>query len=61
MLNRFAAVGIAGLVGLALKGRVAIAHPESLVGPVPFLVSDNRLLTVAAYADLPVSRRSSKP
>ena len=52
MLNRFAAVGIAGLGGLALKGRVATMRTESLVSPVHFLVPDNHLLTVAAYAAL---------
>lgn len=49
ILNRFAAVGIAGLVGLALKGHVATMRPESIVNPFHFLVSDNLLPTAAAY------------
>ncbi|MGO9339645.1 MAG: hypothetical protein ACLPY1_19270 [Terracidiphilus sp.] len=51
-MNKFVAVGIAGLVGLALSGRVATMRPENVVNPFHSLVSDDHLLTAATFAAL---------
>jgi putative OPT family oligopeptide transporter len=47
-----AAGGICGLIGVALKGYAATVHPENPTSPIHFLIADNPVVSVAAFAAL---------
>ncbi|MGB8260159.1 MAG: oligopeptide transporter, OPT family [Terracidiphilus sp.] len=50
-----AAGGIAGLVGVALKGYAATMHPDNPISPIHFQITQNPAVSVAAYAALAFS------
>jgi putative OPT family oligopeptide transporter len=50
-----AAGGIAGLVGVALKGYATTMHPENPISPIHFFLTDNPAVSVLAYAALAFS------
>jgi len=50
-----AAGGICGLAGVALRGYAATMHPDNPVSPIHFLLTENPLVSVLAYAALAFS------
>ena len=47
-----AAGGIAGLIGVALKGYATTVHPDNPVSPIHFHITDNPAVSVLAFAML---------
>jgi uncharacterized oligopeptide transporter (OPT) family protein len=47
-----AAGGIAGLIGVGLKGYAMTAHADNPVSPIHFRITENPLVSVAAFAAL---------
>ena len=50
-----AAGGIAGLIGVGLKGYAMTVHPDNPLSPIHFHITDNPLVSVLAYAALAFS------
>ena len=50
-----AAGGIAGLVGVGLKGYAMTVHPESPLSPIHFRITENPIVSVLAFAMLAFS------
>jgi len=47
-----AAGGIAGLLGVALKGYAMTVHPDNPLSPIHFTLTNNPIVSVAAFAAL---------